>query len=87
MNLPDPHAERRKSLLWRASHRGIREMDLLLGGYARHVVGSMDGRQLDELEAIVALPDQEVLAWIMGQAPVPPQHASGTLSELIAYRP
>ena len=87
MNLPDPYAERRKRLLWRASHRGIREMDLLLGGYARQAVGGMDDKQLDELEAIVALPDQEVLAWIMGQAPVPPQHASGTLSELIAYRP
>lgn len=83
----DPHAERRKRLLWRASHRGIREMDLLLGGYAREAIAGMDDRRLGELEAIIGLPDQEVLAWIMGQAPVPPQHASGTLSELIAYRP
>jgi antitoxin CptB len=62
-------------------------MDLLLGGFARHAIAGMDARRLDELEAIVSLPDQEVLAWIMGEAPVPPQHASGTLSELIAYRP
>lgn len=87
MNSADPYAERRRRLLWRASHRGIREMDLLLGGYARRTIPNMDARQLDELEAIVTLPDQEMLAWIMGQEPIPPQHASGTLSELIAYRP
>jgi antitoxin CptB len=87
MNPADPYAERRRRLLWRASHRGIREMDLLLGGYARRAVAGMDARQLDELEAIVTLPDQDMLSWIMGQEPVPPQHASGTLSELIAYRP
>ncbi len=87
MNPTDPHAERRKRLLWRASHRGIREMDLLLGGFARHAIWNMDGQKLDEFEAIVALPDQDMLEWILGQSHVPPQHASGTLNELIAYRP
>ncbi len=87
MNLPDPYGERRKRLLWRATHRGVREMDLLLGGYARRAIAAMDARELDELEAIIGMPDQEVLAWIMGQAPVPPQHMSTTLSELIAFRP
>jgi antitoxin CptB len=87
MNLTDPYAERRRRLLWRASHRGIREMDLLLGGFARQAIGKMDSHKLDEFETIVDLPDQDVLAWILGQAPVPPQHASATLSELIAYRP
>jgi antitoxin CptB len=87
MNPADPLAERRKRLLWRATHRGIREMDLLLGGFARHAIARMDAAELDELEAIVALPDQDMLAWIMGEAPVPPHHASGTLRELIAYRP
>jgi succinate dehydrogenase flavin-adding protein (antitoxin of CptAB toxin-antitoxin module) len=27
---------RRRRLLWRASHRGIRELELLLGGFATH---------------------------------------------------
>ncbi|HQX85830.1 MAG TPA: succinate dehydrogenase assembly factor 2, partial [Aestuariivirga sp.] len=31
----EPIELRRKRLLWRSSHRGIREMDLLMGGFAR----------------------------------------------------
>ena len=44
---------RRKRLLWRASHRGTREMDLLLGGFARNRIEHLNDAELDELEAII----------------------------------
>ena len=52
-------------------HRGIKEMDLLLGGFAVRAVPSLTEHELDELEAIIDLPDPALLAWIMGEAPVP----------------
>lgn len=78
---------RRKRLLWRASHRGIKEMDLILGGFAKLRLGSMDETELGELEAIIELPDQELLSWATKTAPVPPQHASRLLMELLEHRP
>lgn len=78
---------RRKRLLWRACHRGMREMDLLLGGFARARVGDLDARGLDALEAIIAIPDQTLLAWATGGAPPPPEQASPLLFELLAFRP
>lgn len=78
---------RRKRLLWRASHRGTREMDLLLGGFVRAHVDRFGAAELDELEAIIGLPDPELTGWIMGEIPVPPPHATPMLKALLAYRP
>jgi antitoxin CptB len=78
---------RRKKLLWRATHRGTKEMDLVLGGFAAEYISGMGERELSELEAIIALPDQDLQSWIMNQRPVPAQHSSKTLARLLAYRP
>jgi antitoxin CptB len=78
---------RRKRLLWRASRRGLKEMDLILGGFAQTNLPTLDETELRELEAIVELPDNELLGWVMGQSPVPPEHRSKTLEALLRYRP
>jgi antitoxin CptB len=56
----------RRKLLWRATHRGLKELDLVLGGFARHNVNGMNAAELDEFEAIVSLPDPELFGWLMG---------------------
>jgi antitoxin CptB len=78
---------RRKRLLWRASHRGMREMDVLLGGFAHAHIDTLDETELDELETIVGLPDQDLMSWILGDSPVPQGQATATLKALLAYRP
>ena len=78
---------RRKRLLWRASHRGTREMDLLLGGFARSRIGRFSETELDELETIIGLPDQELMGWLLGGIPVPQRQATATLKALLTYRP
>jgi len=45
----DDDSFRRKRLLWRATHRGIKEMDLILGGFApRHIDAFCPG-EIDDL--------------------------------------
>ena len=88
MNSPHETIEvRRKRLLWRASHRGMREMDLLLGGFARTHMEGLNARELDELETIIGLPDQDLMGWILGDHPVPQLQATATLKALLTYRP
>lgn len=78
---------RRKRLLWRATHRGIREMDLILGGFvARHIAG-LDSMQLDELEAIMDIPDQDMLAWATKQVPLPDGRGSPLMLRILDFRP
>jgi len=87
MPRPETIETRRKRLLWRATHRGIREMDILVGGYAAAHIHAMGLADLDQLEAIIALPDQEMLAWATRQEKVPPQHQSAMLAAILEFRP
>jgi antitoxin CptB len=86
---PDAHDldDRRRRLLWRAGHRGTREMDILLGGFARANIASLDRAGLDELEAIVALPDPDLTDWLVRRLPIPAEIRSTTFTALLAYRP
>ncbi len=65
---------RRKRLRFRCWHRGSREADLLLGGFAdRHLEG-LDSADLAALEALLAVDDPDIWDWALGRAPVPPAH-------------
>jgi antitoxin CptB len=57
---------RRKRALYRASHRGTKELDLILGRYARARVPGMDEARLKEFEQFLALPDPDIDLWIRG---------------------
>lgn len=78
--------QRRKKLRFRAWRRGFREMDLLMGSFADERLDGFSEPQLDEFERLLAIPDWEVFAWLIGQKPVPDNHAGEVLDQLIAFR-
>lgn len=58
----------------RAWHRGIKEMDLILGGWAdRHLAGA-DAGTLDAFEAVLAEADHDLYQWVSGQVEPPEMH-------------
>lgn len=78
---------RRKRLLWRATHRGNREMDLVLGGYARAHLATMGEAELDEFERLVSLEDPMLMGWVVGREAVPAEYDSGLARSILAFRP
>ena len=62
---------RRKRLLFRAQRRGFKEVDLIFGAYAQEALAALDQQGLDQLEALLKAPDQDVYAWLRGAMPVP----------------
>jgi antitoxin CptB len=85
--MTDPFEMRRKKLLWRACHRGIKEMDILMGGFAKARLALMGERELQAFESLIELPDQEILTWITGEAAVPAGVKNMLLPELLKFRP
>ncbi len=77
----------RKRLLWRATHRGIKEMDLIAGGFAAARLPTMSHDELVEFEVLLELPDQDLLAWATRQDEVPEKLRTPLLFELINFRP
>lgn len=64
-------ATRRKRLKFRSWHRGIREMDFLIGRFADRNVDVFSERQLDLFEALLHETDPDLYAWITERQPVP----------------
>jgi antitoxin CptB len=62
---------RRRRLLFRAWHRGIREMDLIMGRFSDAHIADLADNELDNFERLMELRDQEILSWIDGTAEVP----------------
>ncbi len=73
-------AERRKRALYRACHRGTKEMDWFLGRFARAKVESMDGFELATFEMLLALPDPDIEDWL---GSIRPSASGGELKGLI----
>jgi antitoxin CptB len=57
--------QRRRRAAYRASHRGTKEMDWLLGRYAEVHLPAMEEAELARFERLLALPDPDLQAWIM----------------------
>ncbi len=62
---------RRKRILFRAWHRGMREMDLVMGRFVEARLEAMSEGELDQLEALIEELDADLLAWITGAVALP----------------
>lgn len=56
---------RRRRATWRAEHRGTKELDLLIGGYASHHLNAMNEAELSHFEAFLELADPELQHWLL----------------------
>ncbi|GAB0115474.1 FAD assembly factor SdhE [Acidisoma sp. C75] len=68
---PDP---RRKRLLFRATHRGTHELDLLIGGFVSSRIETFTAEELAEIERLLDLPEPDLADWLTGRQPIPPAH-------------
>lgn len=73
---------RRRRLLFRAWHRGMREMDLLMGRFADAEIGSMSEEDLAEFESLIEVPDRDLLGWITGEMETPGNYDRPVLRRL-----
>jgi antitoxin CptB len=74
--------QRRRKLLFRCWHRGLREMDLIMGRFADATIEQLAEEEIAEFERLMEAPDPELLAWITGQAEVPPHYDTALFRRL-----
>ena len=74
---------RRKQIIYRANHRGIKEMDLLLGRFATDHADGMAEDAMDRFEAIMAENDRDLLSWFTGEME-PPGHLDAEMLDRIS---
>ena len=77
---------RRKRLRFRSWHRGMREMDLLIGSFADAHVPAFDHAQLDRYEALLEISDPDLYNWYAGREPLPAEHDTDVMQLLTKFR-
>jgi antitoxin CptB len=76
---------RRKKILFRAWHRGMREMDLIMGRYAEASLDTMTDVELDIFELLIEAPDRDLLAWITDREATPVNYNTDVFKALKAF--
>ena len=64
---------RRRRLLYRATHRGTYENDILLGGFVRRHIEAFCESELVALEELLELPENDLADWLTRRSPIPPE--------------
>ena len=78
-------SERRRRLLFRSWHRGIREMDLIMGRFADSCIETMTDAELDAYEQLIEVPDPVLYGWIGEFDPVPAEFDTALFRRLKAF--
>ena len=71
---PEAPEIRLKRLRMRSWRRGMKEMDLIFGGFADSRLSGLPGEALDAYERLLDENDQDIYKWVSGAAPVPDAH-------------
>jgi antitoxin CptB len=84
MSEPEPASldARRRRLLYRATHRGTYENDILLGGFVRRHIDALHESELAALEALLEIPENDLADWLTGRLPIP-EEADGPMLQRI----
>ncbi|MEL7046214.1 MAG: succinate dehydrogenase assembly factor 2 [Pseudomonadota bacterium] len=62
---------RLKRLHMRSIRRGIKEMDLILGGFSDAQLAALNPTELDLYDVLLAENDHDLYQWVTGQQPTP----------------
>jgi antitoxin CptB len=83
MTLDDDARKRR--ILYRATHRGTKEADHMIGGFFTMAVASLTPNEFDEADRLLDLSDPDLVDWLMGRKPVPEEWRRGLFMRLAAH--
>ena len=76
---------RRRRLLFRAWHRGTREVDLITGRFADAHIGTLSEAEIEAFEQLMDVPEPELYAWVTGTAETPAEHDTALFRRLRAF--
>ena len=76
---------RRRRARFRSWHRGMREMDLILGPFADAEIAALTPGELEQYEELLELLDVDLLDWITAKRETPP-HVPGELLARVSRR-
>ena len=76
---------RRRRALFRSWHRGMREMDLLMGRFADAHMAALSDAELDDYEILIEVEDRDIFGWLTGEMDIPPAYDTPVFRKILAF--
>ncbi|MFO1169235.1 MAG: succinate dehydrogenase assembly factor 2 [Rhodoblastus sp.] len=76
---------RRRAIRVRAWRRGMREMDILIGGFVDAHIADLDEGEIGDLERLLDAEDQKAFSWLCGTEQPPPEYDTKVLARIAAF--
>lgn len=76
---------RRRRIRFRAWHRGMLEMDLIMGRFADAELARLEDRELDDLEHLLEAADRDVFSWLTGEVETPSAYDTPVFRKIRAF--
>ena len=73
----------KKMIIYKASHRGSKEMDILLGNFINKYIELFNENELNLFDSIIECDDEDIYQWILGKKDVPNKHQNRVFSLLL----
>ena len=83
--MTDDAETRRRRAAYRATHRGTKEMDWVIGRFAEQALGDMAGARLAAFEELLGLPDPVLHEMVMDGVPVADARFAALVAEIRAF--
>jgi antitoxin CptB len=77
---------RRRRLLFRAWHRGMREVDLITGRFADAHIVTLSEAEVDDFERLMDVAEPDLLNWVMGAVETPPEFDTALFRRMRDFR-
>ncbi|MEM1079909.1 MAG: succinate dehydrogenase assembly factor 2 [Pseudomonadota bacterium] len=72
--MTEPRETRLKRLHMRSIRRGIKEMDIILGGFSEMQLATLSDEELGLYDVMLSENDHDLYQWVTGQQPTPERY-------------
>ena len=83
--IPAEEAGLRRRLLFQSRHRGVKELDLILGRFAEAVLADLGMAELQQFAVLLGEPDPDIYDWLVGRVPLPARLKNPVTERLLDF--
>ena len=75
----------KKKLLYQSTHRGCKELDIILGSFAKKFLMDLESKSVKQYEDLLEAPDNDIYNWVIEKNIPPKRYDTKLLNSIISF--